>query len=615
MKRSNRDDLLILSLLALILALAAGIRFYALGSQSLWSDEGNSAALAARSLGQIARDAGSDIHPPLYYWLLHFWTRYFGNSEFALRSLSTIFGVLLVWVIAELGRRMFSPVTGLTAGFIAALAPFQVYYSQEARMYILLALEAALAMLLFWHYLKAAAQGGEKPVIRLVFGVLLALTWIAGLYTHYFFPIIIAVQTLLFLVWLWLNRSAGNGSRRLLEWVALVGLAGLAFLPWALPAYRQIASWPAPPDRPELLTGITSVFSELVVGPEVLLSGAKWGPWLIALLAIIGALPWPGGFGTDSRASRSMRVTRYLIPPAWALIPALALLALGLYREAYLKFLLVSSPAVSLLLARAVLGPARWIQMHDRSDEAAESDPSRAPQILAPIWAICSLALISGVSGAALARYFTNPTTFRDDYRGIARFISATGHPGDAIVLDAPGQLEVFDYYYDGDLPVYPLPSSRPLDPIATGEELENLLSHEKLYAIYWGAQEADPDGVIEGWLDTRGYKTLDQWRGDVRMAVYVMPEQRPPDEQQADLDVHFGDDITLTDYQGWNLAPAAGEVTQMQFTWGALQSPDSRYKVFVQLLDRAIRWSRNSTPSPAAGASPPTHGKRVTKS
>ena len=56
---------------------------------------------------------------------------------------------------------------------------------------------------------------------------------------------------------------------------------------------------------------------------------------------------------------------RDLISPTWALIPALALLAFGLYREAYLKFLIVSSPAVSLLLARAVLGPASWLQARD----------------------------------------------------------------------------------------------------------------------------------------------------------------------------------------------------------------------------------------------------------
>ncbi len=63
-----------LLLLFLVLAIAAGVRFYELGSQSLWADEGNSAALASRSLARIAGDAANDIHPPLYYWLLHLWT-------------------------------------------------------------------------------------------------------------------------------------------------------------------------------------------------------------------------------------------------------------------------------------------------------------------------------------------------------------------------------------------------------------------------------------------------------------------------------------------------------------------------------------------------------------
>ena len=111
-------------------------------------------ALAARPFAQIARDAANDIHPPLYYFLLRIWTRIFGMTEIALRSLSALLGVLLVLATAELGRRIFSRVTGLTAGILAAAAPFQVYYSQEVRMYILLALEAALALLLFWWWVS-----------------------------------------------------------------------------------------------------------------------------------------------------------------------------------------------------------------------------------------------------------------------------------------------------------------------------------------------------------------------------------------------------------------------------------------------------------------------------
>ncbi len=150
MKPPNRDARLLILLLLLILGIAAGLRFYQLDSQSLWADEGNSVALAGRSLARITQDAANDIHPPLYYWLLHLWTSIFGFSEAALRSLSAVLGVLLVLAVAEFGRRLHGVLTGLLAGLFAALAPFQIYYSQEARMYILLALEAAVAMLLFF---------------------------------------------------------------------------------------------------------------------------------------------------------------------------------------------------------------------------------------------------------------------------------------------------------------------------------------------------------------------------------------------------------------------------------------------------------------------------------
>ena len=140
MRRSRRDAGLLLLFLVLILALAAGLRFVELGAQSLWADEGNSAALATRSFAQISQDAANDIHPPLYYWLLRIWAQAFGHSEIALRSLSAVTGVLLILAVAELGRLLFNDAVGIGAGFIAALSPFQVYYSQEARMYILVAL-------------------------------------------------------------------------------------------------------------------------------------------------------------------------------------------------------------------------------------------------------------------------------------------------------------------------------------------------------------------------------------------------------------------------------------------------------------------------------------------
>jgi hypothetical protein len=91
-------------LLILILALAAGLRLYRLDAQSLWNDEGTSVALAGRSLAAITQGAAADIHPPSYYYLLHYWLMLAGNSEFGARSLSALAGVALVGLVYALGR-------------------------------------------------------------------------------------------------------------------------------------------------------------------------------------------------------------------------------------------------------------------------------------------------------------------------------------------------------------------------------------------------------------------------------------------------------------------------------------------------------------------------------
>ncbi len=46
---------------------------YRIGAQSLWYDEGTSATVAPRDIATIIANAANDIHPPLYYLLLHFW--------------------------------------------------------------------------------------------------------------------------------------------------------------------------------------------------------------------------------------------------------------------------------------------------------------------------------------------------------------------------------------------------------------------------------------------------------------------------------------------------------------------------------------------------------------
>src|SRR5438552_12186777 len=105
-----------------ILALAAILRFAGLGRESLWLDEGYSVRVASGPVASVLAGAGQDIHPPLYYLLLHGWMRLAGHSEAAVRSLSAVAGCLTVAIAWMLGRRLLEARAGLIAALLVALS-------------------------------------------------------------------------------------------------------------------------------------------------------------------------------------------------------------------------------------------------------------------------------------------------------------------------------------------------------------------------------------------------------------------------------------------------------------------------------------------------------------
>ena len=53
--------------------LAFGLRLYRLADKNVWWDEGWTLWLSRLDLVQIALRTANDEHPPLHYWLMHFW--------------------------------------------------------------------------------------------------------------------------------------------------------------------------------------------------------------------------------------------------------------------------------------------------------------------------------------------------------------------------------------------------------------------------------------------------------------------------------------------------------------------------------------------------------------
>jgi len=123
-------------------------------NQSLWLDEAIG-ALAVRNMSYSDLITGFltvDNHPPLYYFLLKFWTGIFGYSEISLRMPSVLFGVGTVFFIYLIGNRIFdSKKSGLIAAVLLSSSQLHIYYSQEARMYSMVAFFAVLAVYSFLH--------------------------------------------------------------------------------------------------------------------------------------------------------------------------------------------------------------------------------------------------------------------------------------------------------------------------------------------------------------------------------------------------------------------------------------------------------------------------------
>jgi hypothetical protein len=249
------------------------------------------------------------------------------------------------------------------------------------------------------------------------------------------------------------------------------------------------------------------------------------------------------------------------------------MLLLGATRPAYHKFMVVSVPFLALLMARGALTPVPLLHG-------------------APVWrrgvrGLSLLALVLLLSGrlGSLANLYYDPAFARDDYRGIAARIASDEHPDAGIILNAANQWEVFTYYHREGAPVYPIPRGRP-DAGRIASELESIAArHDRLYALYWGAAERDPQRLVERWLDNHAFKAREEWVGDVRFVTYAVP-QEPPTEMEEEANVRFGPHISLEGYTLQGESPAAGDIIQVTLFWRSQAAVQTRYKVFLHLVD-----------------------------
>lgn len=205
-----------------------------LAKASIWFDEAFSAYLIRYDFAKIWHFTSVDVHPPLYYFALKIWSIIFGTSDFGLRSLSVFFGVLTLIFAFYLIKRIFkSTKTALLSIVMLAISPMFVRYSQEIRMYMMVAFLSILTVRAFYEIYLAKNSEKSKKKWRIIF----VLSAAAGLWTQYLYGLTI-VALWLWRIWVlrkeffenkisfWVKKLFGE------KWLVLnIWIIGL-FLPW-----------------------------------------------------------------------------------------------------------------------------------------------------------------------------------------------------------------------------------------------------------------------------------------------------------------------------------------------------------------------------------------------
>jgi len=495
------------ALLAGAFLLGTVTRLWGIGAESLWLDEATSLLLARMDLAELVQWTAQDIHPPLYYILLHYWIA-LGQSEAVIRGLSALAGVLNIGIIYSLGHTLYDRRTGLYAALLLVASPLHVWYSQETRMYTWVTLLVSASVLL-----ALRAWNGRRPLAWL--GYIVVTT--AALYTHYYavFGIMLENLFLLFLLLRPAPTSTSAGSKRglLAKWIGAQIAVFVLYLPWLptflLPITVGGGGWVALGGGKPTVGALAQTVVLYMVGMGRALYPVlirRPGYALFAGALLLGLLPagyWLRRIGLqrpDTANSGLLRTMRGDESPCaqpdrlygenealvftlayWIVPPGLAWIASQIFKPMYsARYMLPFLIPFLLLVARG-----------------ARNIPWTA--IRAAI--LIMLVAFMGVGIHAQAKLQDKP-----DWRGIAANLTKQAQPGDLLVFVPGWHVKPFDYYAGGaletvsDLPV-PIPNYGDKPFLMLDEAISG---HPRVWLVWETEHYTDPQGAVYAHLKGR---------------------------------------------------------------------------------------------------------------
>ena len=460
---------------------AAAVRFWGLARESIWLDEATSIIIARMDLRSVIAWAAGDIHPPLYYLVLHAWLR-LGDSEFAVRSLSAVCGIVTVGIAVFLACELFGPRAGLLAGLLLALSPLHIWYSQEARMY---------AMVTMWSLLSSCCMLLALRRNRAWYFIGWVTASAAALYTHYFALFVLAFQAL-FAVGSLLHRRAS--AVIWFRWLLAAAAVILLFSPWVPVLYHQATTGGGGWVERSVGSPAPRALLETWINYSIGLRGQLYPTWMRRLAYALFAASVLFALGGLFSPKRRGAVAFCLL---YVLVPLLVVWLFSQVKPMYTaRYLLPFLPPYGILVASGIDGiPWTWVR--------------------------ASLALALGAV-LLVGVWEASRTLFNPDWRGASRYVLSHSAPGDVALFSPRWNVKPFDYYTHGDVDInMDLPI--PVTAQAAEETVSDVAERYSRVWLFWErGHYSDPRGLAREILD-RGFRVLDRqdFRGVGSVQLY----------------------------------------------------------------------------------------------
>ncbi len=454
-------------MILIILIISLVLRLIEL-NQSLWLDEAINIvnAKSLPFLEFVTKYPIGDFHPPGYFTILWIWIRLFGFSEIAVRIPSVLFGVATVWIVYLLGKELVNRKAGLVAAILLSVAPLHVYYSQEARMYVLVALAVSLS----WYFLIQIISKKKFAIWGYVASMLLILSsdYIAYFILpaqlifilwekHEFFKKIIMLQVISLLpLILWLpifnqQLETGKAAAMILpNWAQVVG--GGTMKNVVLLFVKTIV-------------GRISFDNKLMYGLAVVLPGTVYG---FLFLRTVRKLTWQ---------------IKLLL--CWIVLPIVLALLISIFIPVFSYFrMLFLLPAVYLLTAKGLDNlPKKYFNM------------------------VLAFLIISSLF--FLGIFYISPQFQREDWRNAVATVERKAGSNGVILFEDNNIPAPFTYYSKNTAQVIAAFSKVPA---ATQSDIKDLSGIRRIFLFEYLIDINDSKRLLQKSLESSGFKKVDTY-------------------------------------------------------------------------------------------------------